>query len=133
MFDLNTLALKDTVELQLRHPVSDEALFADEAGKLPVSIVLFGTSSKQYRNAVTAMQNRQIKRGNKKPVSAEVMRDEGIALLVSCSSKALNFEYNGAPVDSDEAFRSLYGDASFGWIKDQVDAALGDASLFIKE
>ena len=130
MFDLNTLSLKDTVELQLRHPVTDESLFADEAKTLPVCITLYGTSSKQYRNAITNLQNRQLNRGKKK-VSAEVMRDEGIEILVACSEKATNMVYNGAPVTNAATFRALYSDPTFGWLKDQVDAALGDVGNFL--
>jgi hypothetical protein len=131
MFNLDSLSLKDTVELQLRHPVTDELLFADEEKKEQVAIVLYGTSSAQYRNAVTAMQNRQLKRG-KKQVSAEVMREEGIDLLVACSEKAINLSYKGKPVDNDASFRELYSDPAFGWLKDQVDQGLGDTSNFLK-
>jgi hypothetical protein len=130
MFNLDQLSLKDTVSLQLRHPVSDELLFADEAKTKPVEIELHGTSSKNYRNAITAMQNRALKRG-KKQASAEVMREEGIELLVACSAKANNFSYGGKPVLDEDTFRALYGDAKFSWLKEQVDAALGDNSNFL--
>ena len=134
-FNLDTLALKDTVDLQLRHPVTDEPLVTAD-GK-PVGIVLYGTASKQYRNAVTAMQNRALKRSQRagkkdSAPTAEEMREESVRLLVACSEKAFNLEYKGAPLDNAEAFRSLYNDAAFSWIKDQVDAALGDVSNFLE-
>ena len=131
MFNLDNLALSDTTTLELKHPVSEEILYGDKEKTLPVSIVLFGTGSKQYRNAITAMQNRALKRG-KKQATAEQMRDEGIELLVACSEKAINFSYGGKPVGDEAAFRSLYGDAKFGWLKDQVDAALGDTANFLQ-
>lgn len=132
MFDLSTLATKDTTELHLRHPVTEELLYADEAKKKPVTITLYGSSSKQYRNAVNAMQNRQLKRG-KKQLTAEQMREEGIALLVACSDKATNLELRkGVPVDSDAAFRELYSDDKFGWLKDQVDEAVGTVANFLE-
>lgn len=132
MFNLDTLSLKDTVSLQLRHPVTEELLFADKDGgkTKPVEIELHGTSSKEYRNAITAMQNRALKRG-KKQASAEVMKEEGIELLVACSAKASNLSYAGKPVADDAAFRTLYGDAKFSWLKEQVDAGLGDVSNFL--
>lgn len=132
MFNLDSLALKDTTELQLRHPVTEELLFADKEQTEPVAISLYGTSSKQYRNAITAMQNRQLKRG-KKPVSAETLREESVALLVACSDKAINLTYKGAPLDNEEAFRSLYSDPAYSWLKDQVDSALGDVSNFLEQ
>jgi hypothetical protein len=131
MFNLDTLSLKDTTSLHIKHPVTDELLYADEAKTKPVEIELYGTGSKQYRNALTAMQNRALKRG-KKQATAEVMRDEGIELLVACSAKANNFAYNGKPLNDDSAFRALYGDASFSWLKEQVDAGLGDVSNFLQ-
>lgn len=132
MFNLDTLSLKDTTELQLRHPVSDELLFADKDQTKPVAIALFGTSSKQYRNAITAMQNRQLKRG-KKPATADLLREESVTLLTACSDKAINLTYKGNAIDSDEAFRALYSDPAFSWLKDQVDAALGDVSNFLAQ
>lgn len=129
MFNLDTLALKDTVTLQLKHPVTEELLVTDKGEA--VSIVLYGSSSKQYRNAITAMQNRALKRGKKVP-TAEEMREESVRVLVACSEKAINLSYKGAPLDNPEAFRDLYNDASFSWLKDQVDAALGDVSNFLE-
>lgn len=130
MFNLDSLALRDTTELQLVHPVTEELIFADREQTKPVSVVLFGTSSKQYRNAISAMQNRQLRRG-KKAATAELLREESVNLLVACSDKTLNLTYKDAPVDNEEAFRALYSDPAYSWLKDQVDAALGDVSRFL--
>jgi hypothetical protein len=130
-FDLNSLAQKDSFTLQLKHPVSDELLFADDEKTLPVEIVLFGTSSKQFRNASIANQNAYIKRG-KKPLTAEGMQASRIDLLVACSDKGNNIEYHGRALEG-EVFRSLYSDPSFEWLKDQVDAAIGDVANFLDQ
>jgi hypothetical protein len=132
MFSLDSLALKDTTELQLRHPVTEELLWADKEQTKPVAISLYGTSSKQYRNAITAMQNRQLRRGKQK-VSAETLREESISLLVSCSDAGINMDYNGAALDNEDAFRALYSDPKLSWVKDQVDAALGDPANFLAQ
>jgi len=129
-FDLSSLALKDTTNLQLRHPVSDELLWADKDEEKPVAISLYGTSSKQYRNAINAMQNRALKRGKKQP-KAEEIREEGIELLVACSDKAVNLTHNGKAVETPESFRALYSDPAYSWLKEQVDAGLGDTSNFL--
>lgn len=131
-FNLDTLALKETTELQLVHPVNEQPLFADKEQNKAVAVALYGTSSKQYRNAITAMQNRQLRRG-KKTATAEQLREESVNLLVACSDKAINFTYNDAPVEDADAFRALYSDPAFSWLKDQVDAALGDPSNFLKQ
>lgn len=129
MFSLDSLALKDTTQLQLRHPVSDEPLFD---GDKIVGIELYGTSSKQYRNAITAMQNRQLRRG-KKQVNAETLKEESVSLLVACSASGVNLTYQDAALDNEDAFRALYSDPKFSWVKDQVDAALGDPSNFLDQ
>jgi hypothetical protein len=132
MFNLDTLALKDTVELQLKHPVTDELLFADgDKAEKPVVIVLYGTSSKQYRNAITAMQSRALRRGKKAP-TVEEMREESVRLLVACSERAVNLSYKGGAIETAETFRELYSDPAFSWLKDQVDAGLGDVSNFLE-
>ena len=131
MFNLESLALTNTVTLQIRHPVSDDLLFADEDKEKSVNIELHGTSSKEYRNAITAMQNRALKRG-KKQASAEVMKEEGVELLVCCSVKISNLSYEGKPVNDDASFRAIYGDAKYSWLKDQVDAMLGDNANFLQ-
>lgn len=134
MFDLSTLALKDTTTVQLRHPVTGELLFADAKKEKPVSVELYGTSSKQYRNAVTAMQNRQLKRTAKKEkVSAEVMRDESIELLVACTASASNLSLNGKPISDEASVRGLLSDPAYSWVKDQIDEALGDTSNFLAQ
>jgi hypothetical protein len=132
MFDLNTLALAETTVMNVRHPVTDEFLYADEDKKQPVTVTLYGTSSKTYRQYVLGMQNRSLRRGNKK-VSAEVMRDEGIELLVACSEKIDNLTLNGSAVDNPAAFRELYSDPSYDWLKSQIDAELGSAEAFLSK
>lgn len=129
MFDLSQLAAKDTFTLQLRHPATDE-LLADKDG--PVEVVIFGQSSKEYRNAVNAMQDRALKRGNKK-LSAERMREENIELLVACTDKFNNLSLKGKPVSTVDDIRAVYSDDTYGWIRSQVDEAITDASNFLEQ
>lgn len=133
MFDISKLSLKTTTTaVQLRHPVTDELLFADDEKSKPVTISVYGTASKEYRNAVSAMQNRQIKRG-KKLASAEVIKEEGIELLVAVTDTSSNLEYNGKPVTTSAQFRDLYEDAAYSWLREQVDAAVGDTASFLSQ
>lgn len=131
-FDLDSLAAVDTFALHLKHPLSEELLYDDNEKTLPVQIVIHGPSSTQYIEAVTAMQNRELKRQREKKLkSAEQIKSEGIDLLVACSDHAVNLEYKQAPLDNPEAFRRLYSDTKLGWIKDAVDAAIGDMANFL--
>jgi len=129
MFELSTLAAKDSVELELKHPVTDEVL-ADKEGNT-VKAVLWGTSSKAYRTAINALQNRQLKRG-KKQARPEELREDGVALLTACTQRFDNMSIDGKPLDNEDAITALYRDDRFLWVKTQVDEALGDISLFIK-
>ena len=129
-FDISTLASKDSTELHLRHPVTEELLYADEAKEKPVKIILWGTGSKAYRQAINAMQNRQLKRG-KKQATAEVMREESVELLVACSQKAVNMLFEGQELNTPEAFRKMYSNDAYSWAKEQIDAALSDSGNFI--
>lgn len=130
-FDLTGagLALKDTYVLELKNPVTEE-LLVDSDGE-PVTITLYGKSSKQYRAAITAMQNRELRRKAKKETAtAEQMQDESTNLLVACSADS-TLEIDGVPVNDKESFKQLYKDSSFSWIRDQVDTALGDDANFL--
>lgn len=134
MFDINALALKDTFNLHLVHPTTGDKLYASADESKPVEIVLYGTSSKQYRSAVSAMQNRQLRRQAKKEKpSAEIFREEGVNLLVACGAGANNLAVDGEPVGTPETFRKLFSDPRFSWVKDQADEALGEVGNFLTE
>ena len=129
-FNLSSLAVKDTTLLQLRHPETDELLWADDEQTKPVGIHIFGKSSKEYRNAFNARMNRQFKRG-KQTLSAEKLQEENIEMLVACSDKAENLELDGKTFTTSEDFRSLYINPAFDWIKTQVDAGIEDVGSFL--
>lgn len=129
-FNLDTLALNDTAILHLKHPATDELLYADgDAKKEPVTITLRGTASKEYRQALAKMQNRHLNRGKTKQ-SAEAFNEESIAILLACSVSAQNFQYKGTTIQG-EVFRDLYNDPKMSWVKDQVNETINDASYFL--
>jgi hypothetical protein len=77
------------------------------------------------------MQNRQLKR-NKKQMSAELIREESTELLVQTSVSADNFDYNGTPLTTKQAWTDLYNDVSLAWVREQVETAQGDISAFLE-
>lgn len=137
-FNINKLALEPTTELHLRNPATGEYLYdskpdgSDDTTK-PVLIVIYGATSKPYKQAIHALQNRRLKANKSKPVTAEMLEDESIDLLVKCSVKGINIEHNGAPLDNPEAFRSLYSSDELSWIRTQVDEVITDAASFLSE
>ncbi len=132
MFDINTLALKkDTFPLHLAHPATGEPLFADAEGKKPVRIHVYGTASKEYRDAVKGMQNRQLKRGKNKTATVAEIQEEAIELLVAISDTSDELEYEGKSVTTPAVFRELYADSRFSWVREQVDAAVSEVANFL--
>jgi hypothetical protein len=129
MFDVKSLAIKDSTVIQLINPFTQEPLFADAEGKKPVTITVASQGSREYRLAVNAMINRDIKRGNKKK-TAEESRAEGVELLVAICLDSENLMYDGEPVKSDAQFRALLSDDKLGFIKTQIDETLGNVESF---
>lgn len=127
--DITTLGFKDTFTLILKHPTSGDDLMD---GENAVSIELYGTASKQYRNAVTAMHNRAMRRKAKKQEpTAEQIQEEAVNLLVACSAGAANLTVDGEAVGSEDSFRRLYSNPRLSWVRDQVDEALGNTANFL--
>jgi len=135
MFDVKSLAIKESTVLHLSNPFTDEKLYVNDKGELdpmgknPVTVTVASTGSRQYRLAVNAMINRGIKRGNKK-LTAEEQKQEGIELLVACCLDSENLVYDGEDVKSDAQFRAMLADDSISFIKQQIDEALGTIELF---
>jgi hypothetical protein len=135
MFDVKSLAIKESTVLHLKNPFTDDFLFVNDKGELdakgknPVTVTVASKGSREYRIAVNAMINRSIKRGNKK-LNAEEQKAEGIELLVACCLDSENLSYDGEPVKTDAQFRAMLNDDSIGFIKEQIDEALGTIELF---
>jgi hypothetical protein len=129
-FDIASLAIQESTVLHLTHPATGEKLYADKAEKNAITVTIASTSSRAYRQAVNAMHNRSLKRGNKK-ATAEQQKEEGIELLTSCCVSADNLVYNGAAVKTEADFRALLSDDKMSWVKNQIDETLGNVELFI--
>lgn len=137
-FELKNLSLADTFVMPLKNPETNDTLLSDvldASGKpKPVTITLYGSASKQYRNAVAAMQNRALKRQQKKDKpSVEVLTEEGVSLLVQCTASVSELSVGGKIPVSEQDFHDLYSAPDLSWVKDQVDAALGDISNFLPQ
>lgn len=134
MFDLAQLAIEDSAVHHLRHPVTQEELYADAAKTQPLEVVLRSQASKEYRAAQKALQNRTLMRQRKKEtLKAEDVEEEGLRLLVAATASFNNLSYNGEKLDNEITIRALYADPKFGWLRAQVDEALGDISTFLEQ
>lgn len=135
-FELSTLALSDEATVQLRHPVTDVPLFApvgkgEDPESKPVQVTVKGSASAAYRKAVDSMMKKAAKRG-KREATPEEIREQSVEFLVALSVKIENLTLEGEEVASAEAFRNLYSDARYEWIKSQINEAVGSTEVFLK-
>lgn len=128
MFSIDTLALSETTDMLLKHPVTGEVLGEDE-GK-PVTFTLYGSASREYRKAVDTLVKAANKRGKKEATPAE-KRQESVDFLVSLTVKAENILYNGAPLDNPTALADFYADEKFNWVREQINEAIGSVESFL--
>jgi hypothetical protein len=135
-FELNSLALADETTFQLNHPVTEMPLFApvkkgEDPESKPVQVTVKGEASAAYRKAVDAMMKKAAKRG-KREATPDEMREQSVEFLTALSVKIDNLVLDGEPVDNPDAFRKLYSNPQYDWLKKQVNEAIGDTSAFLK-
>jgi hypothetical protein len=127
MFDISSLAVKDTTIVELETPMGDE-LLNDKGERL--SVTVYGPGSKQF-NKAQGVRNRAIleyvKRGGKKMKDGE-QRDLDAEFLTACTVSFNNFAYKD--FTGSEMFKEAYLDTTIGFISEQVNKAIGDWANF---
>jgi hypothetical protein len=127
MFDISSLAVKDTTIVELETPTGDE-LLNDKGERL--SVTVYGPGSKQF-NKAQGVRNRAIleyvKRGGKKMKDGE-QRELDAEFLASCTVSFNNFTYK--EFTGSEMFKEAYLDTAIGFISEQVNKAIGDWANF---
>ena len=132
MFNITSRALNDVTTLHLVDPETQNLMYADEKETKPLTIELYGRSSKVYRNWLEVAQRKQNKAGPKaKDKDVETQMQENADFLATMSVKASNFDMGAGPIDTKEAFKKLYADSSLLWIVEQVSAQLNDLAAFM--
>jgi hypothetical protein len=112
-------------ELVLRNAVTDEPL--------PGKIRLLGADSQTYKDKAKAIlrpQLERLNRGRRMRRSLEDIEAEALELLVAATQGWSGMTLDGAefPFSADNA-RWLYQNRK--WIREQVDAAVGDRANFL--
>lgn len=135
-FNIKNKSLKDVTTLHLRDPADDSLMYADAEEMKPLTIELFGRSSKQYRQWMSktlarSEREKEANRGKAKPKSLEKTLEENAEFLATVSISCSNFDYEGAAIDNEDMFKKLYADPSLSWIGDQVSEALSENSNFL--
>jgi hypothetical protein len=135
-FELNSLALTEETVVQLEHPATGELLFApvekgEDPESKPVQVTVKGEASREYQKAVDAMMKKINKRG-KREATPDELREQNADFLTALSVRVDNMTLNGEPVDNPEAFRKLYLDPHYDWVKVQVNKAVQSVEHFLK-
>jgi len=131
MFDLSNLNTTDSgdtgAKLHLRHPGTDELLYADDAETKPVEIKLCGSDSKRFRKINAQLVRRM--QGKKKQTNDDV--ENGVTeQLVGVTLGWQNLIMNGQEqVFDQETATNIYNE--YRWIREQVAAFVADRSNFL--
>lgn len=129
-FDLAALdtakGAEEGYELQLTHPKTGEAL--------PARIRVLGADSETFRDKQRELLRRRGERMNRTrrlAVSPEEAEADSLELLVAATAGWSGLALDGAELPfSGDNVRLVY--KRFGWIREQVDAAVSDRANFLR-
>lgn len=132
-FKLEVLAITDQpVNIPLLDPVTGIEI-EDEDGV--VEIVMYGKSSKQYKQALAVLQNKNLLAKNKKTNAKQIedLNNEFTELLVAVVKEITNLLYENEPVNNSDVIRRLLTDDRYIFVRTQIENALEDLSNFINK
>lgn len=133
-FDLSNLNLKDTTVLHLEHPVTGEYLYADEAGTEPVTIEIFGKSSKTFRNYMAAENRKNLNPANaKKAKNADEVQEANADFYTVLTKKITNLSNGEDVLDNAESIKKMYLNPALSWVAEQVGAKLNETDAFLQK
>jgi molecular chaperone DnaK (HSP70) len=124
--------VKDTTTITLYHPATGKDLL--NADKTPMTITLHGPYSERYKAVLRDQQQRRMTdmtraaaRTSMTPEEVEALSQE---LLIRCVEDwSITLEGDEKLAFSPEAVETVM--AEFPWLKDQVNAAMGNVADFL--
>lgn len=127
MFDISSLAVKETAIVELETATGEPLLDANGA---QLTITVYGPGSKQFQKA-QATRNRAIleyvRKGGKKMKDDE-QRVLDAEFLAACTNSFNGFGYK--EMTGYEMFKAAYLDPGIGFIAEQINKAVGDWANF---
>lgn len=128
---MNIGTTKETTDVVLYNPVNSEILTNEDGSEMTITVC--GPYSKKYKSISHAQQNRRLMKaqrtGGKLNLTAEEIEASALDLLVKCI-ESWNITVGGKQPDCKEAkVRELF--EQLPWVREQVDAALGDTQAFL--
>ena len=128
---MNIGTTKETTDVVLYNPVNSEILINDDNSEMTITV--HGPYSSKYKAISHNQQNRRLMKaqrtGGKLNLTAEEIEASALDLLVKCVD-GWNITLGGETPDCTEAqVREVF--EALPWVREQVDAALGDAQAFL--
>lgn len=128
---LNIGTAKETTDVTLYNPINSEVLRNEDGSEMTITV--HGPYSKKYKAISHAQQNRRLQKaqrtGGKLNLTAEEIEASALDLLVKCV-EAWNITIGGEqPAATEAKVREVF--EKLPWVREQVDAALGDAQAFL--
>ena len=128
---MNIGTTKDTTDVTLYNPVNSEILKNEDGSEMTITV--HGPYSKKYKSISHAQQNRRLQKaqrtGGKLNLTAEEIEAAGLDLLVKCVD-GWNITLGGEqPACTEAKVREVF--ETLPWVREQVDAALGDTQAFL--
>jgi len=130
MTDLSQLVPMDTFPVEIKHPVTGEAMLTS-AGE-PQTITVYGPYSEKFKEVAHAQAKARMskiaKSKGKNEMSVADMNEYSLQVLAA-TTYDWNLEWSGAPLEYSEAkAKEIY--AKLPWLIDQVRVAQDDVTNF---
>ena len=123
--DLSSLALEQTAEMILKHPVTGVDTDA--------VIVLYGKDSKQYRDAFAVQAKKAAAMKSSDSDYQEKLSELGLDIFIKCTKDWRTVGLDGKELEcTPENVAMLYKDERFVWIHNQIAAFMEKRANFMK-
>lgn len=128
---MNLTPTSDTVEVNLLHPNTGEAILNED--KTPMTITLYASHSKEHKAAMHKQTNKRLKlmQGKKSAEFTSEDIEEATLVLLSQITKEWNITY-GKEVPTLTATKAKEVYQNVFWIKEQLEEALTESLDFTK-
>jgi hypothetical protein len=121
--DLSSLLATDTAVITIKHPKTGMSIPG-------MTVTVAGNASEEYRRVRAELAKRRLE--STRSVTVDELEAAALTLLVSCVRGWTGFERDGAEVECTPAnVRELVGTPGYFWLKEQIEAGVGDTANFI--
>ena len=125
-----TKAANEGAVMEVLHPTEGTVL-KDETGK-PITITLIGQDSEKVKKRQRVEMNKRLKSGRRQTMTAEELEEQGLHLLAFCTLAWSGIKLDGQDLECS-ADKAVTVYQRLPWLKEQVDAFVGDRANFLKD